>query len=228
MTSRLPLATGGESFPDQSDDRFPPNAVLATGAAQTWWHFASTKPAQIGSVLLVGGLMLWGPMAGGTESASITPVRQPAQLRYIAGWTSTATTVLSATSEDQAAPAPLAVPPSDPDSVKWLHAQSGLTWDQIGRIFGVSRRAVHMWANGGRMNAANAELLAELVAIVDSLPAASPAARRAVLLAAGAGGGRSIVDELRARQNQHLALTGPGFEPDQMVGALHDRPADTS
>ena len=39
---------------------------------------------------------------------------------------------------------------------------SGLTWDQLARYFGVSRRSVHLWAAGGRMSAANEELLAHL------------------------------------------------------------------
>ena len=45
-----------------------------------------------------------------------------------------------------------------------LRRLTGLTWDALARVFGVSRRAVHLWANGGRMKDANARQLAGLLA----------------------------------------------------------------
>ena len=45
-----------------------------------------------------------------------------------------------------------------------LRRLTGMTWDALARVFGVSRRAVHLWANGGRMKDANARQLLGLLA----------------------------------------------------------------
>jgi DNA-binding transcriptional regulator YiaG len=76
---------------------------------------------------------------------------------------------------------------------------SGLTWDQLARYFGVSRRAVHLWAAGGRMSAANEELLAHLVRAVDAVRGLDPAARRQALLRPESG--LNIIDTERARRS---------------------------
>lgn len=54
-------------------------------------------------------------------------------------------------------------------AVQDLHDQTGLTWDQIARFFGVSRRSVHSWAAGGRMSSANEEALIKTAALMDKL-----------------------------------------------------------
>jgi hypothetical protein len=81
--------------------------------------------------------------------------------------------------------------------VRALHSRSGLTWEQLSRLFGVSRRAVHQWANGGRMNARHTERLAELSQILSELPAAGPTSMRKLLMTPMRGG-RSIFDMLRS------------------------------
>jgi hypothetical protein len=109
-----------------------------------------------------------------------------------------------------------------PASVSWLHDASGLTWDQLGRALGVSRRAVHMWATGGRINSTNAEHLNELVGVVRQVQSEHPSDVRAALLAPRAGG-RSIFDDFRARtQSTSGNISGTPFAPDQLVGARHD------
>ena len=80
--------------------------------------------------------------------------------------------------------------------VRQLKEDSGLTWDQLRRLFGVSRRAVHMWAGGGRMNAQNEERLAYLEQIVAALGVTTPAARRSLILRSPRGHGRSIFQGL--------------------------------
>lgn len=56
--------------------------------------------------------------------------------------------------------------PSSAARVRSLHRRSGLTWEQLARAFGVSRRAIHAWARGGRMNARNAERLGRIEEVV--------------------------------------------------------------
>ena len=81
--------------------------------------------------------------------------------------------------------------------VRHLRDASGLTSEQIARLFGVSRRAVHLWASGGRMNAAHHERLARLLAITSKLPGHTPEQRRTALLAPGQDG-LSLFDRLRS------------------------------
>lgn len=76
---------------------------------------------------------------------------------------------------------------------------SGLTWDQLARYFGVSRRAVHLWAAGGRMSATNEELLAHLVRAVDAVRGLEPAVRRQALLRPERG--LNLIDTERARRS---------------------------
>lgn len=80
---------------------------------------------------------------------------------------------------------------------------SGLTWDQLARYFGVSRRAVHLWVAGGHMSGANEELLAHLVRAVDAVRSLPLTARRQALLRPE--NGLNIVDAERARRSSRAS-----------------------
>ena len=106
------------------------------------------------------------------------------------------------------------------EMVQVLRKESGLTWDQLARLFGVSRRAVHLWASGGRMNAANQELLTTLLIAVRALAGSSPDERRAELLAPQPDG-RSKFDELRSRHASGNAdINRAAVSPEQALGVL--------
>jgi DNA-binding transcriptional regulator YiaG len=107
--------------------------------------------------------------------------------------------------------------PSERDDVRWIHEASGLTWDQMGRLFGVSRRTVHLWANGSGMNAANSEALYELVALVRSVGGATSAERRVALLRPDEHS-QSALD--RFRQNRHSAAEPINLPPWRAQDAL--------
>jgi hypothetical protein len=99
--------------------------------------------------------------------------------------------------------------PGDPEQstsqqIRMLHDLSGLTWGQLARLFAVDRRSLHMWATGSRLNARNAELLAETLRIVRSIAitAGGPAATRAALLAQRREG--SMFDQLIAKADSRL------------------------
>jgi DNA-binding transcriptional regulator YiaG len=85
---------------------------------------------------------------------------------------------------------------STAEAVKFIHDHSGLTWDQLAKAFGVSRRAVHLWAAGKAINARHAELVADLVVVVRSLPGSTAAERRTALLRPSTAG-PSTYDQLR-------------------------------
>ena len=72
--------------------------------------------------------------------------------------------------------------------VRRVREASGLTWDQIARVFGVSRRAVHHWAVGESMSAHNLELLSRFDRLVHKTQGSSPEETRAALFAADEDG----------------------------------------
>lgn len=81
-----------------------------------------------------------------------------------------------------------------------VHERSGLTWDQIARLFGVSRRAVHQWAAGGRLSSANREHLAEIVATINAMPETTPEQRSQALFVRT--GGTSLFDSLLRKRSE--------------------------
>jgi hypothetical protein len=106
--------------------------------------------------------------------------------------------------------------------VRDLWERSGLTWDQLARLFGVSRRSVHAWATGARLNAYHQELLTELTQLIIQIDTGDPHRNRDQLLAPRPEG-PSLFDEVRARRaDQSSDITGT-LPPAQLLGALHDR-----
>lgn len=71
--------------------------------------------------------------------------------------------------------------PTSRDIVK-LRRSSGLTWEQLAQLFGVSRRALHFWASGKPMSARNTEHLQRVVAVLQRVDRGSASANRATLL----------------------------------------------
>lgn len=107
--------------------------------------------------------------------------------------------------------------PSTAESVRRLHADSGLTWEQLARLFGVSRRAVHHWASGGRMNALNEEQLSEMHDVISRLPSGNPAERRSLILATPPEG-PSIFEKLKSRHPHSEILQVAAYTPDSLIG----------
>ena len=129
-----------------------------------------------------------------------------------------------------------------------LRRLSGLTWDQLARLFNVSRRSLHFWASGKPMAPSNEEHLQRLLAIVRKIDRGSASANRSALLAAREDG--SIPFDLLAAGDYErvLSLLGAGEArrvqppklsdearaarmprpPEELVGALQDRIHPTS
>lgn len=68
------------------------------------------------------------------------------------------------------------------DLVREVKDNSGLTWEELGRIFGVSRRAVHNWANGGKANAFNSRRIRRVHALIHDLSRGNEINTREALL----------------------------------------------
>ncbi|MFE1746312.1 XRE family transcriptional regulator [Coleofasciculus sp. H7-2] len=63
-----------------------------------------------------------------------------------------------------------------------LRRLSGLAWDQLAHLFGVSRRSMHLWASGKPMNTQNEERLHRLLALVKHFDRGSADENRRLLL----------------------------------------------
>lgn len=69
-----------------------------------------------------------------------------------------------------------------------LRRISGFTWEQLARLFRVSRRAVHFWASGQPMSAEKEERLHQVLGFVDRIYRGDPEATRFALLTPLPGG----------------------------------------
>lgn len=63
-----------------------------------------------------------------------------------------------------------------------IRKRSGLTWDQMARLFGVSRRTVHFWASGKPMLPAHEERVVRVLAAVRRVDRGSAVATRRALM----------------------------------------------
>lgn len=183
----------------------------------------------------VAGVMLSGLLTSTTAVPPATPA--PAQIHTIRGsalwsgngliaddldWLDPGTLPITAVAHtltafgaDEPSAASTATPAA---LVRRLWSTSGLTGEQIARLFGVSRRAVHLWVSGGRMNAANHERLAHLLAVIDALPGHTPAQRRAALLAPDEQG-MSQFDRLRSdHSSSENDISGTPWRPGDLLG----------
>ena len=125
-----------------------------------------------------------------------------------------------------------------------LRRLSGLTWDQLARLFSVSRRALHFWASGKPMMPTNEEHLQRLLSVLRKIDRGSASANRRELLAAREDSAIAL-DLLQERQYdavvslistttavtristpklapQALALRTPP-PPEKLIDALQDR-----
>ncbi len=85
---------------------------------------------------------------------------------------------------------------SAPELLDEVKDASGLTWDQIARLMGVSRRSVHLWLSGRPLSAENEERLHTIREIVRSVGGRSQVEVRSKLL--DKSGGASVLDLLAA------------------------------
>jgi DNA-binding transcriptional regulator YiaG len=180
---------------------------------------------QVREPVLVG-LMLAGL---GTSSAHALPVAMVMRSPRPVEQTTAGASVLVA---DRAGP-----------GIAELRRVSGFTWDQLSRLFNVSRRSLHFWASGKAMTPSNEEHLQRLLAVVRKIDRGSAGANRTALLTVREDG--TIPFDLLAAEHyeQVVALLGPGEArrvqtpklpvqamaaraprpPEELVGALQDR-----
>ena len=97
------------------------------------------------------------------------------------------------------------------DAIAELRRLSGLTWDQLARLFDVSCRSLHLWASGKPSTSANEERLQRLVAVMRKIDRGSGPETRAALVTP-LRDGRLPVDLLAEGRFEEVAdLVGPGM-----------------
>ena len=69
------------------------------------------------------------------------------------------------------------------DLIAELRSMTSFTWEQTAKLFGVSRRTVHLWAAGGNLSTQNEERLVRLVRQVRAIHANGSSDVRMQLLA---------------------------------------------
>lgn len=128
-------------------------------------------------------------------------------------------------------------------AVSELRRLSGLTWEQLSRLFGVSRRSIHFWASGKPLNAANEKRLLQVLGVVRDADRGDARSNRAALLEVHDG--TTSFDLLVAERFEEARATlgrgegrprpvvGPLSEearaareplrPDELIDAEHDR-----
>lgn len=110
------------------------------------------------------------------------------------------------------------LPLGSADLVQMLHDESGLTWEQLSKALSVSRRSVHLWASGGRVNARHGEMIMRLAQLVRSAPVRQPSLVRAWLYASEPGA-RSPMEEFREQYRKaRTPIQGTGYTSSELLG----------
>ena len=132
------------------------------------------------AVIIVGGQLL---IAGTSAAAPMDVWPEP----FVCDWRRTA--VVDCSWDAPADTGGMAEISSDATgrAISELRRTSALTWEQLGQLFGVSRRSVHFWASGRPMNAAHEQRLFEILDIVRQADHGDARRNRADLLAVSAG-----------------------------------------
>ena len=116
---------------------------------------------------------------------------------------------------------PVTSAPSAGPAVSELRQISGLTWDQLARLFGLNRRSLHYWASGAALSAANEEHLQRLLAVARKIDRGRGSETRAALLAVH--GDDTAFDLLaRGQYDQVVALLGGGASHRFIAPSLSD------
>jgi transcriptional regulator with XRE-family HTH domain len=129
-------------------------------------------------------------MAGCTATSTLTAVT-PADAIALTTRVAQASTLPAIPAQ----PAPPLDPSAVPGMLQQLRRLSGLSWGEIARAVGVSRRTIHNWLSGARVAGVHLTRLLELSRVVNLAATGSAEATRAALLLPNANG-RSLVDDL--------------------------------
>ena len=86
---------------------------------------------------------------------------------------------------------------STAEAVMEIRLRSGLTWEELGDLFDVSRRSVHHWANGKPVSARHDRMIRRMLAAIRHFDQDGQADTRALLLTVDQTTGVSALDLLK-------------------------------
>jgi DNA-binding transcriptional regulator YiaG len=86
---------------------------------------------------------------------------------------------------------------STAEAILEIRRRSGLTWEELGDLFDVSRRSVHHWASGKPVSAKHDQMIRRMLAAIRHFDQGSQAGTRAQLLAVDGATGVSALDLLK-------------------------------
>lgn len=105
-----------------------------------------------------------------------------------------------------------------------LRRISGLTWEQLGQLFDVSRRSVHFWASGKPLNAANEARVLRVLDIVRQADRGDGRRTRAALFQGEEGNTPfDLLAAQRFEKARALVGSGPGRPPQPAKTKLADQ-----
>ena len=131
---------------------------------------ATTLPGSVtANTYPQGSLAMWTPIAPGAERTAAGPV---GQFDYMPA-ESTAKAIME------------------------IRRRSGLTWEELGDLFDVSRRSVHHWANGKPVTAGHDRTIRRMLAALRHLDRGDRVGTRGLLLTVNPATGVATVDLLK-------------------------------
>lgn len=96
------------------------------------------------------------------------------------------------------------------DAIFELRRVTGLTWDELAKLLSVTRRSLHLWANGHPINAPNEMRLRDMVSAMRTIDRGTARENRALLMCLRPEGG-VLSDLLRdGHFDKAQAQAGPG------------------
>ena len=105
---------------------------------------------------------------------------------------------------------------SDAELVSSLRERSNLTWEQLAKLIGVSRRSVHLWAAGAPVSLVHRDTMEHLKMLLDRYPL-PPQQMRAKLFELDASG-HSLFDRFCMNRNVGKTdINGPALNPFEML-----------
>lgn len=114
-------------------------------------------------------------------------------------------------------------PETTQKSLSELRRLSGLTWDQLAKLFNVSRRSLHFWASGQPLSRFNEEQLNRLLGTIRYIDRGAASPNRSLLLKPDSNGNPLFDLLVAGRHEEFKQIVGPGNAPQKpQLGALSE------